>query len=102
MPRLYGEKDMTRSTLSIAVCVACLGVAGAARTAAAGQDPAAAKTPPEITVQPLPPGPVFADANGYTLYVSDRDTEPGKSACTDACTKEWIPVRASTDAKAFD
>jgi predicted lipoprotein with Yx(FWY)xxD motif len=57
------------------------------------------KTPPEITIQPMPPGPMFADVNGYTLYVSERDVDAGKSSCTGACASEWIPLRAAADAK---
>lgn len=68
----------------------------------AAQSPAAGvQTPPEITIQPLPPGPVFADVDGYTLYVSERDAEAGKSACVGVCVAEWTPLRASAEAKAF-
>lgn len=58
------------------------------------------QTPPEITIQPLPPGPVFADVNGYTLYVSERDADAGKSACVGACAAEWTPLRATAGAQA--
>ncbi len=80
------------------------GVVGvlAVRTSVAGQERAAdVKTPLEITIQQTPPGPMFADVKGFTLYVSERDREPGKSACYGPCTVEWIPVRASADAKPF-
>lgn len=81
--------------------VACLTCAVMPQTAAAQQPAADVPTPAEITIQPMPPGPMFADVNGYTLYVSERDAEPGKSACVAACASEWTPVRASADAKAF-
>ncbi|MBM3514075.1 MAG: hypothetical protein FJX59_10210 [Alphaproteobacteria bacterium] len=57
--------------------------------------------PPEITIHPTPPGPAFADVNGLTLYVFDRDEEPNVSMCTGDCATAWPPVRASTDAKPF-
>jgi predicted lipoprotein with Yx(FWY)xxD motif len=79
-----------------------IGVLGmlAGRSEAAGQQQLPdVRTPPEITIQPMPPGPMFADVNGYTLYVSERDVEAGKSSCVGACTSEWTPLRASADAK---
>jgi predicted lipoprotein with Yx(FWY)xxD motif len=82
--------------LSIGVCGLLAGYAHVA----AQQPTPAVQTPPEITIQPLPPGPMFADVNGYTLYVSERDVEPGKSACVAACLANWTPLRASADAKA--
>lgn len=57
--------------------------------------------PPEITVHATPPGDVFADVDGLTLYVFDRDTEPNVSVCVDACAKAWPPVRARADAAPF-
>ena len=44
---------------------------------------------------------MFADADGYTLYVTRRDTEPDVSTCFDACASVWPPVRASADAEPF-
>lgn len=58
-------------------------------------------TPPEIIVHETPVGPVFADPQGYTLYVTERDSRPGKSTCFSECIKEWPPVRAAVDAKPF-
>lgn len=58
-------------------------------------------TPPEITIGSTPVGPVFADAEGYTLYVTRRDTDPDVSTCFDACVSVWPPVRASADAQPF-
>ena len=45
-----------------------------------GQAPPPA-TPPEITIGSTPVGPVFADAEGYTLYVTRRDEDPDVSTC---------------------
>ena len=59
------------------------------------------QTPPEITIQLTPPGDMFADIDGYALYVSERDAEPGTSSCSDACASEWTAVRASADAEPF-
>ena len=58
-------------------------------------------TPPEITIGSTPVRPVFADADGYTLYVTRRDTDPGVSTCFEACASVWPPVRASVGAEPF-
>ncbi len=72
-------------------------------------------TPPGITLQVLGKGQgydlgkqsaaalprdriAFADARGMTLY-THRNDPPGKSACTDACAKSWLPAVAPTDAQ---
>ena len=73
----------------------------AARVPVAQQALADVETPPEITIQTTPPGDMFADVDGYALYVSERDAEPGTSSCYDSCASEWIPVRASADAEPF-
>ena len=73
----------------------------AAGAAVAQQEPADVETPPEVTIQQTPPGPMFADVDGYTLYVSERDVQPGQSSCDDKCMSEWIPMRASVDANSF-
>ncbi len=45
---------------------------------------------------------VYADGNGKTLYTFDKDTTPGKSACTtDECVKAWPAMTAAADAKPF-
>lgn len=58
-------------------------------------------TPSEIAIGSTPVGPVFADAEGYTLYVTRRDTDPDVSTCFDACASVWPPVRASVGAEPF-
>ena len=58
-------------------------------------------TPPDIIINTTPAGLVFADPKGYTLYVTERDREPGKSTCVGPCTTEWSPVRAAAAAKPF-
>lgn len=75
--------------------------AGGLAPVAAQNRPAELVTPPEITIQQTPAGPMFADTQGFTLYVTERDAEPGKSSCVEACIAEWPPVRASADAKPF-
>jgi len=43
---------------------------------------------------------VYADSEGKTLYTFDKDTTPGKSACTDEqCVKAWPAMAAPADAK---
>ena len=58
-------------------------------------------TPPEITIGSTPVGPVFADADGYTLYVTRRDADPDVSTCHGECAAVWPPVRASVGAEPF-
>ena len=33
----------------------------------------------------------LVDGKGMTLYIFDKDKEPGKSACYDGCAKSWPP-----------
>ncbi|MEQ1897070.1 MAG: hypothetical protein ABL971_06735 [Vicinamibacterales bacterium] len=84
---------------AVILSISLFGMLAGHRDVAARQPSPAVQTPPEVTIQPLPPGPVFADVDGYTLYVSERDAEPGKSACVGACTAEWTPLRAPADAQ---
>jgi predicted lipoprotein with Yx(FWY)xxD motif len=75
-------------------------------------------TPPGVTFQKVKVGKVtmipgsssdqqeqvtvYADGNGKTLYTFDKDTTPGKSACTDEqCAKAWPAMAAPADAQAF-
>lgn len=67
-------------------------------------------TPAGITLQELSgasngfrPGArevIFGNAEGLTLYTSDKDVDPGKSACVDACLTSWKPLLADSKAKA--
>jgi predicted lipoprotein with Yx(FWY)xxD motif len=41
---------------------------------------------------------VFADARGMTLYIFDRDTNPGVSTCVGACARLWHPAAAPATA----
>ena len=68
---------------------------------AGGQDAALPATPPGITFGSTPIGPVFADAEGYTLYVTRRDAEPGVSTCFGPCVSVWPPVRAAAEPTPF-
>ena len=36
-------------------------------------------------------GAYLVDAKGMTLYIFDKDKEPGKSACYGGCAKSWPP-----------
>jgi predicted lipoprotein with Yx(FWY)xxD motif len=41
-------------------------------------------------------GWVVIDARGYVLYRSEHDSaRPSRSACTGACTVQWLPVPAA-------
>ena len=67
--------------------------AGAAIQADTPATPDAA-LPPVVSTQPTLSGVVYADNAGRTLYQFDRDSA-GKSACQDACLKDWTPVPAA-------
>ena len=84
-----------------AIALTALAAGGVAPLNAQDEDAAVPATPPDVTVAGTPVGPVFADADGYTLYVTHRDVEPNTSTCFGACTSEWPPVRAAADAKPF-
>jgi predicted lipoprotein with Yx(FWY)xxD motif len=43
----------------------------------------------------------YADATGKTLYTSDKDDQPGKSACDAECAKTWVPLAAPATATPF-
>ncbi|WP_247706541.1 SCO0930 family lipoprotein [Streptomyces liliiviolaceus] len=46
-------------------------------------------------------GSVVVDSKGSTVYVSRADeSRPGRSSCTDACAKTWLPVPAREPAAA--
>lgn len=81
------------------IALAALGAASPAQPGA--QEAALPATPPGITFGSTPLGPVFADAEGYTLYVTRRDTEPGVSTCLGPCASVWPPVRAAAEARPF-
>jgi predicted lipoprotein with Yx(FWY)xxD motif len=51
-------------------------------------------TPEGVSARTADIGRVLGDAQGLTLYVYDHDTEPGKSACVDACAEFWPPLTA--------
>ena len=65
---------MNLRTLSIVACLLFIGTVGQARLATAGQEgPPQVATPPEVTIQDTPVGPMLSDTKGFTLYVTDRD-----------------------------
>jgi predicted lipoprotein with Yx(FWY)xxD motif len=39
-------------------------------------------------------GPFLTDANGMTVYLFTKDTEPGQSTCEGDCATSWPPVPA--------
>jgi len=43
----------------------------------------------------------LGDAQGNTLFISDADDHPGVSNCNGDCSKDFPPVRAPADARAF-
>ena len=42
----------------------------------------------------------LVDAKGMTLYIFDKDKEPGKSACYGGCAKSWPPYAPAAAAQA--
>ena len=55
-------------------------------------------TPEGVSARTVDIGRVLGDATGLTLYIYDRDTEPGKSTCVDACAEAWPPLTADGSA----
>lgn len=45
-------------------------------------------------------GPKLVDLKGMTLYIYERDTNGKSSNCNGKCTESWVPLPATTDAKA--
>ena len=45
-------------------------------------------------------GPKLVDLNGMTLYYYERDTTGKTSSCNGKCTESWVPLAATTGAKA--
>ena len=84
-----------------ALAVVGLAAGWAVDAAAQPGQAAAPVTPSEITIGSTPVGPVFADAEGYTLYVTRRDEDPNVSTCFEECASVWPPVRASAGAEPF-
>ena len=84
-----------------ALAAAVLAAAWAVAADARPEQAAAPETPPEITIGSTPVGPVFADAEGYTLYVTRRDENPDVSTCIDECASVWPPLRAAVEAEPF-
>ncbi|GHH88952.1 lipoprotein [Streptomyces sulfonofaciens] len=61
----------------------------------AGSPPAVSSSAGRFTVHTDDKlGPVVSDARGMTVYVFDKDTTPGTSACEGACAKDWPAVPA--------
>lgn len=87
---------------TIITCVVCVGGALSPRDAVGQETPSArVATPPEITIQDTPAGPLFADGKGFTLYVTDRDKVANTSACFGPCAEQWVPLRSEVDTKPF-
>jgi predicted lipoprotein with Yx(FWY)xxD motif len=111
---MHARKLLTTALIGILSWAA---IAEAATKSLAGT--AAMATPPGITLQQArlttpgaqpaggggmrqgpPPVPVYADAKGMTLYTFDKDTVPGKSACSGECATAWPPLIAPAGAVA--
>lgn len=109
---------MKISTLAAGVLGVAIIGAGAywfTRQAPSEPEQVALATPLGVTIQgaklgvlePLPgfkvplTKPAYADAKGMTLYIYDKDVEPGKSACAGDCAKAWPAFAAPADAKPF-
>ncbi len=55
---------------------------------------------PPVAVHKIGRRSVLTDGRGMTLYVFDKDTVRGQSACNAHCAVAWPPLLASADAKA--
>jgi len=61
---------------------------------------------PEATTAPAKvvltkQGPKLVDLKGMTLYTYERDTTGKTSSCNGKCAQSWVPLPATTDAKAI-
>jgi predicted lipoprotein with Yx(FWY)xxD motif len=65
-----------------------------------GTSIASSQTSTPAKVADTSKGKTLVDADGMTLYVFDRDSTPGESACNGKCAVNWPPFAASADAKA--
>ena len=92
-PRLGRRLALSRAAIVL------VGVSLGAQAAAQGAGEIG--TPPDIIITSTPTGPVFADSKGYTLYVTQRDREPGTSQCDGPCATEWPPLRATGNPTPF-
>jgi predicted lipoprotein with Yx(FWY)xxD motif len=72
-------------------------VAAAAAIVALGSGVAVAQAPAKAGDSEK--GKTLVDAKGMTLYIYDRDTAAGKSACNGNCATNWPPLMAAADAK---
>jgi predicted lipoprotein with Yx(FWY)xxD motif len=61
--------------------------------------PANSKLPAGVTTQQTATGPILADGRGLTVYVFDKDTVSGSSACNGNCAKAWPPLAVPADSK---
>ena len=57
-----------------------------------------APAPPGVKLDKHGHGWIMANEKGMTLYTTILDQNPGKSACNDACAKQWPPFAAAADA----
>ena len=57
-----------------------------------------APAPPGVKLDKHGHGWIMANDKGMTLYTTILDQNPGKSACNDACAKQWPPFAAAADA----
>ena len=75
--------------------------AGQWQIASLPQAPDEVPTPAAVTVRSVNNalGDVFVDYRGMTLYTFDGDAMSGKSSCSAACEKIWLPLRAAELAK---
>ena len=53
--------------------------------------------PAGLTFRARGDGWVLTNAQGMTLYTTERDVEPGKSTCGEGCVETWPPVTVDAD-----
>ena len=92
MPDLRARRRGVCFPVLVGLCVA-VGLSGV--HAADAQD-----RPEAVGVRVTPAGTYMTDANGMSLYVFLRDSEPGVSTCVDECARTWPPLAAPAEAQA--
>jgi predicted lipoprotein with Yx(FWY)xxD motif len=82
--------------LALAGIAVAVAACGQSREAGLSNTSPAAGTPAAVAAAPSPAG-IMVDSRGMTVYTYDRD-QPGRSACTGRCARDFRPVVAPPNA----
>jgi predicted lipoprotein with Yx(FWY)xxD motif len=97
-----GSRFVVKGRARFAKGIALSGMTGLlmiASSSRADSPPTDSSQPPAV-VRKVGSRSVLTDSRGMTLYVFDKDTVRGQSACNAHCAVAWPPLLAGADAKA--